>query len=166
MSDAAGAYVYVVDHGDKVVRRGVATGDVTPQGIVVTRGLSGDERVVLRAGGFLNRGQGPPDRQSGKGRRRPEGHVVNFRSLSAWSIRNPVVPIVLFLGLTLTGIVSFMMMKVQDQPDIEFPMVIVSIATGRRPDRDREPDHPKIEASVRTIAGWTRSRQQRRKAAA
>jgi multidrug efflux pump subunit AcrB len=58
-----------------------------------------------------------------------------------------------------------MMMKVQDQPDIEFPMVIVSIfATGRRPDRDREPDHQKIEASVRTIAGWTRSRQQRRKA--
>lgn len=56
MSDAAGAYVYVVDHGDKVVRRGVATGDVTPQGIVVTRGLSGDERVVLRAGGFLNPG--------------------------------------------------------------------------------------------------------------
>ena len=32
------------------------TGDVTPQGIVVRTGLSGNERVVLRAGGFLNPG--------------------------------------------------------------------------------------------------------------
>ena len=50
---------------------------------------------------------------------------MNFRNLSAWSIRNPVVPIVLFLGLTLAGIVSFMSMKIQSDPDIEFPMVIV-----------------------------------------
>ena len=26
---------------------------------------------------------------------------MNFRNISAWSIRNPVVPIILFLGLTL-----------------------------------------------------------------
>ena len=28
---------------------------------------------------------------------------MNLNQISAWSIRNPVVPIVLFLGLTLTG---------------------------------------------------------------
>jgi len=35
---------------------------------------------------------------------------VNFRNISAWSIRNPVVPIVLFAGLVLAGIVSFLHM--------------------------------------------------------
>ena len=50
---------------------------------------------------------------------------MNFRNLSAWSIRNPVVPIVLFVALMLTGILSFARMDVQNDPDIEFPMVIV-----------------------------------------
>lgn len=35
---------------------------------------------------------------------------MNFRNISAWSIRNPVAPIVLFLGLTLAGLISFMRM--------------------------------------------------------
>ena len=41
---------------------------------------------------------------------------MDLRNISAWSIRNPVVPIVLFAGLMLAGIVSFMRMEVQDQP--------------------------------------------------
>ena len=53
---------------------------------------------------------------------------MNFRNISAWSIRNPIVPIVMFIGLTLAGIVAFMQMKVQDSPDIEFPVVIASIS--------------------------------------
>ena len=53
---------------------------------------------------------------------------MNFRNISAWSIRNPVVPIVLFIGLTLAGIISFMRMDVQDNPDIEFPVVVASIS--------------------------------------
>ena len=56
LSDANGAFVYVVGKGDKVERRAVETGDVTPTGIAVTKGLTGEERVVLRAGGFLNPG--------------------------------------------------------------------------------------------------------------
>lgn len=53
---------------------------------------------------------------------------MNFRNISAWSIRNPVVPIVLFIGLAIAGIMAFMNMKVQNDPDIEFPVVIVVIA--------------------------------------
>jgi hypothetical protein len=34
----------------------VKVGDVTAAGIVVREGLNGSERVVLRAGGFLNPG--------------------------------------------------------------------------------------------------------------
>lgn len=56
LSDQRGPYVYVVGGNNKVERRSVTTGDVTPQGIVVRTGLSGNERVVLRAGGFLNPG--------------------------------------------------------------------------------------------------------------
>lgn len=56
LSDANGAYVYVVNPANKVERRAVATGDVTPAGIAVLKGLTGSERIVLRAGGFLNSG--------------------------------------------------------------------------------------------------------------
>lgn len=56
LSDQQGAFVYVVGQGNKVERRPIKTGDVTAQGIVVSQGLSGTERVVMRAGGFLNPG--------------------------------------------------------------------------------------------------------------
>lgn len=56
LSDPQGAFVYVVGQDNKVSRRAVKTGDVTAQGIVVAQGLSGNERVVMRAGGFLNPG--------------------------------------------------------------------------------------------------------------
>lgn len=55
-SDDKGAYVYLVGPDNKVVRRDVKTGVVTENGIAVIAGLSGNERVVLRAGGFLNVG--------------------------------------------------------------------------------------------------------------
>lgn len=56
LSDDHGPFVYVVGAGNKVERRVVKTGEVTPGGIVVTEGLAGNERVVMRAGGFLNPG--------------------------------------------------------------------------------------------------------------
>lgn len=56
MSDAKGNYVYIVGTDDKVTRRDVTTGLVTDRGIAITAGLTGQERVVLRAGGFLNPG--------------------------------------------------------------------------------------------------------------
>lgn len=56
MSDAKGNFVYIVGKDDKVVRRDVTTGLVTENGIAISAGLTGQERVVLRAGGFLNPG--------------------------------------------------------------------------------------------------------------
>ena len=56
LSDANGAFVYVVGTDGKIERRAVATGDVTPAGITVLKGLGGSEHIVLRAGGFLNPG--------------------------------------------------------------------------------------------------------------
>lgn len=57
LSDREGAFVYIVDGEGKAKRRPITTGAVTPQGIVVTEGLNGTERVVLRAGGFLTEGE-------------------------------------------------------------------------------------------------------------
>ncbi len=57
LSDREGSYVYIVDADNKAQRRAVTTGSVTRSGIVITEGLTGRERVVLRAGGFLTAGE-------------------------------------------------------------------------------------------------------------
>ena len=92
---------------------------------------------------------------------------MNFRNISAWSIRNPVVPIVLFLALTLAGIVAFMGMKVQGEPDIEFPGVIVSIAQpGAAPTEIETQITQRVESALRVSAGSSRSVRPRAKATA
>ncbi len=53
LSDDKGSFVYIVGKSSKVARRPIKTGIVTENGIAVTEGLAGSERVVLRAGGFL-----------------------------------------------------------------------------------------------------------------
>ena len=79
---------------------------------------------------------------------------MNFQNISAWCIRNPVVPIVLFIGLTLAGLLSFSQMKVQDNPDIEFPVVIVSISQpGAAPTEIENQITQRVESAVRSIAG-------------
>jgi multidrug efflux pump subunit AcrB len=79
---------------------------------------------------------------------------MNFRNLSAWSIRNPVVPLVLFIFLTVAGMVSFATMKVQNEPDIEFPLVIVSISQpGAAPTEIETQITQRVESAVRSIAG-------------
>lgn len=53
-NDQKGSYVYIVGAGNKVQRRDVKVGDVTPKGLIIERGLDGTERIVAYAGGFLN----------------------------------------------------------------------------------------------------------------
>lgn len=57
LADDKGSFVYIVGDDNKAVRRPVKTGAVTANGIAITEGLNGTERVVLRAGGFLNPGE-------------------------------------------------------------------------------------------------------------
>ena len=79
---------------------------------------------------------------------------MNFQNISAWSIRNPIVPIVFFAGLMLAGIVAFMRMDVQEQPDIEFPMVIVTISQpGAAPTEIENQITQRIESAIRSING-------------
>jgi HAE1 family hydrophobic/amphiphilic exporter-1 len=51
-----------------------------------------------------------------------------FRNISAWSIRNPVPTLLLFLVLTVAGVVGFLDMRVNNFPDVDFPVVVVSAA--------------------------------------
>jgi RND family efflux transporter MFP subunit len=56
-SDERGSYVYVVAPDNTISRRDVQVGMVADNGVVIRNGLSGQERVVLSAGAFLNPGQ-------------------------------------------------------------------------------------------------------------
>ena len=47
---------------------------------------------------------------------------MNF---SAYSIRNPIPAVLLFVLLTLAGLIGFKTSAVQDFPDIELPVVTV-----------------------------------------
>ncbi|HEV2593924.1 MAG TPA: efflux RND transporter periplasmic adaptor subunit [Sphingomicrobium sp.] len=57
LSDDKGNYVYVVNAKNEVERRPIQIGSVDDRGVTIAAGLSGDERVVLSAGPFLNPGQ-------------------------------------------------------------------------------------------------------------
>ena len=49
---------------------------------------------------------------------------VNF---SAYSIRNPIPAVLLFILLTVAGLMAFNKTMVQDFPDMDFPVVVVTI---------------------------------------
>jgi HlyD family secretion protein len=57
MSDGQGAYVYIVNDKNHVERRAVIVADTIDAGVVVSAGLTGNERVVTTAGGFLRNGE-------------------------------------------------------------------------------------------------------------
>ena len=50
---------------------------------------------------------------------------MNF---ATWSIRKPIPAILLFILLTIVGLMSFRAMKIQNFPDIDLPTVVVSAA--------------------------------------
>lgn len=56
LSDGKGSYVFVVGRDNRVTRRAIKLGTITDKGIIIASGLDGTERVVLRAGGFLQPG--------------------------------------------------------------------------------------------------------------
>ncbi len=79
---------------------------------------------------------------------------MNFRNISSWCIRNPVPPIVLFIGLLLAGLVSFMNMQVNNNPDIDFPAVNVNVSQpGAAPSEMEMQVTQRIETAIRGING-------------
>ncbi|MEO6198481.1 MAG: efflux RND transporter permease subunit [Sphingomicrobium sp.] len=79
---------------------------------------------------------------------------MNFRNISSWCIRNPVLPIVLFVGLMLAGLVAFARMQVNNAPDIDFPAAFVSVSQpGAAPNELETQVTQKVEAAIRGVNG-------------
>ena len=77
-----------------------------------------------------------------------------LRNISAWSIRNPVIPLVFFTALLFAGVVSFLRMDVTNNPDVEFPAVIVAIAQpGASPTEIENQITQRVESALRSING-------------
>src|SRR3989337_2979269 len=79
---------------------------------------------------------------------------MNFRNISSWCIQHPLPPIVLFIGLLLAGIVSFMRMDVTGNPDIDFPAAIVSVSQpGAAPAEMENQITQRVESAIRGVDG-------------
>jgi multidrug efflux pump subunit AcrB len=79
---------------------------------------------------------------------------MNFRNVSSWCIRNPVGPIVLFVGLMLAGLISFARMQVNNAPDIDFPAAIVSVSQpGAAPNELETQVTQRVESAIRGVNG-------------
>ncbi|EQB10489.1 efflux RND transporter permease subunit [Novosphingobium lindaniclasticum] len=79
---------------------------------------------------------------------------MSLRNISAWSIRNPIIPIVFFIGVMIAGVVSFMRMDVNNMPDVEFPGVHVMISQpGAAPTEIETQITQIIEGAVRSVPG-------------
>jgi hydrophobe/amphiphile efflux-1 (HAE1) family protein len=74
------------------------------------------------------------------------------KNISAWAIKHPIFPIVLFTVLTFVGIASFIKLPIQLQPDISFPMVDVVVSQpGAAPTEMETQILQKIEGAVANI---------------
>jgi multidrug efflux pump subunit AcrB len=79
---------------------------------------------------------------------------MNFRYISSWCIRNPVPPIVLFVGLMLAGLIAFSGMQVNNNPDIDFPAAIVSVSQpGAAPNEMETQVTQRVESAIRGVNG-------------
>ncbi|UUX95700.1 efflux RND transporter permease subunit [Aquabacterium sp. J223] len=75
-------------------------------------------------------------------------------NVSSWSIRNPIPSVLLFILLTLAGLMAFRQMKVQNFPDIELPSVTVTAALpGASPSQLETEVARKLENSIATLQG-------------
>ncbi|WP_297512650.1 efflux RND transporter permease subunit [uncultured Caulobacter sp.] len=49
-----------------------------------------------------------------------------MRNISSWAIKNPIPVILLFLLLSLAGVAGFKSMRINNNPDVDFPFVVVT----------------------------------------
>jgi multidrug efflux pump subunit AcrB len=75
-------------------------------------------------------------------------------NVSAWCIRNPIPSVLLFVLLTIVGLMGFHGMKIQNFPDIDLPTVTVTASLpGASPAQLETEVARKIENAVATLQG-------------
>ncbi len=78
---------------------------------------------------------------------------MNF-NISAWSIRNPVPPILMFFVLMMVGIFSFRNLPITQFPNIDVPVILVTVSqSGATPAELESQITKKVEDAVASITG-------------
>jgi len=74
------------------------------------------------------------------------------RNISAWAIRHPIFPIVLFVVLTFVGTAAFVRLPINLNPDISFPQVLVQVnQPGAAPTEIETQVMQKVEGAVASV---------------
>jgi len=80
-----------------------------------------------------------------------------MKNISAWAIRHPVTPLVLFVVLTFVGIVAFIRLPINQEPDISFPLVTVTVSEpGAAPTEIDTQIVQKVEGSISSVGNIKR----------
>jgi multidrug efflux pump subunit AcrB len=75
-------------------------------------------------------------------------------NVSAWCIKNPIPSVMLFVMLTLAGLLGFQKMKIQQFPDIDLPTISISASLpGTAPAQMETEVARKIENAVASLQG-------------
>jgi multidrug efflux pump subunit AcrB len=75
-------------------------------------------------------------------------------NVSAWSIKNPIAGVMLFVMLTFAGLIAFNSMKVQNFPDLDLPTVVISASLpGAAPAQLETEVARKMENAIASLQG-------------
>ncbi len=75
-----------------------------------------------------------------------------MKNMSAWAIRHPIIPLVLFVVLFFLGVTAFVRLPINLGPDISFPLVSVIITQPGAAPTEMEPQiAQKVEGSIASI---------------
>ena len=75
-------------------------------------------------------------------------------NISAWAIKRPIPSIVLFILLTITGVISFLILPITNAPNIDFPLVdVVVTQSGAAPAELETQVTRVVEDAVASLGG-------------
>ena len=75
-------------------------------------------------------------------------------NVSSWSIRNPIPAVMLFVLLTVAGMIAFGSMKVQNFPDLDVPTITVTASLpGAAPSQLETDVARKLENALAPLQG-------------
>ncbi len=74
--------------------------------------------------------------------------------ISSWSIRNPIPTLVFFVVMTIAGVMGFNSLRINNWPDIDFPIVVVTVVrSGAAPTELQNQVTRIVEDSVAGLGG-------------
>lgn len=77
-----------------------------------------------------------------------------MNKMSAWAIKNPVLPLVMFAVLLFVGVISFIRLPINNNPDVSFPLIsIIVTQPGAAPTEIETQVTQKVEAAVANLTG-------------